>query len=145
MNAWYFKNGTLMGDTGTLWLHSPVSTEMSSHWFPPQQIQVPIVYPQTLQCFPIPSTTQVSINHAKFCLQCKKSLLFQKIHGKETLEVYSTSVAWHSNRCGAVFQSFSTTIFLQQDSLVVFSFLPCFCTFYRSIPTVLLLGKISLH
>ena len=31
--------------------------------------------------------------------------------------------------------SFFITTFLQQDFLVVFSSLPCFCTFYRPIPT----------
>ena len=40
-----------------------------------------------------------------------------------------------STRCRVVFQSFFTMIFLQQGSLLVFSSLPCFCTFYRLIPT----------
>ena len=47
----------------------------------------------------------------------------------------STSVAWSGNRSRVVFQSFFTTTILHQDSLPVFSSLPCFCTFYRPIPT----------
>ena len=52
-------------------------------------------------------------------------------HVKERLEDYATSVAKikSDNKSRVLFQSFFTTTFLQHDSLLVFSFLPCFCTF----------------
>ena len=59
----------------------------------------------------------------------KMTILLQKYHGKERLKHYSTSDAQAGNRCQVVFQSFFTTIFLQQDSLLVFPPFPRFCTF----------------
>ena len=43
-----------------------------------------------------------------------------KNSGKERLEDYSTSVSWHGY------------MQLMENSILVFSCLPCFCTFYRS-------------
>ena len=54
----------------------------------------------------------------------KMIILVQKNCGKERLEDYSTSVAKSCNKSRVVFQSFYTTIFLQQESLLVFSSLP---------------------
>ena len=64
----------------------------------------------------------------------KKTILLQKSCGKERLSDYSTSVAWLNfcMRSRVVFQSFFTTTFLWQYSLLVFFipslFLYCFQT-----------------
>ena len=57
-----------------------------------------------------------------------KTILLQKGRGKERFKNYSTSLAWLCNRSGVVFQSFFTTTFLQQGSVLVFLSLACFCT-----------------
>ena len=67
----------------------------------------------------------------------QKTTLLQKNRIKKRLEDHSTPFAQSGNSCTCivVFQSFFTTIFLQQSSLPVFSSLPCFCTFNRLSPT----------
>ena len=64
-------------------------------------------------------------------------ILQQKSLGKERLEDYSTFIALLNfcNRRTVVFQSFFTMTFLQQNSLLVFSSLPCLCTFFTPNPT----------
>ena len=49
------------------------------------------------------------------------------------------------NRCRIVFQAFFTMIFLQEDGLLVFSFIPSFCSFYRPIPTCTNFTEIFYH
>ena len=64
------------------------------------------------------------------------SCMLQKSRGKERLEDYSTDLIFVATE--VVFQSCFTMTFLQQDSLLVFSSLPCFCTFFRPIPILAL-------
>ena len=65
----------------------------------------------------------------------KKTIMLQKICGKQRLDNYSTSVVRQCKRSRVVFQSFFTMTFLQHDCLLVHSSLPCFCTFCRHVPT----------
>ena len=68
-------------------------------------------------------------------IKYKKTILLQKSGGKKRLEDFSTSVRKiKSGNRSRVVQSFSSTTLLQLDSLLVFSFLRCFCTFFQAHP-----------
>ena len=65
----------------------------------------------------------------------RKTRSLQKNCGKERRTLLYRKIERLGDQATDVVQSFFTRILLQQGSLLVFSSLPCSCTFHRNIPT----------